>query len=578
MSKRQGDYDNDGKEWYTRRSKVPQGATWIKVASYVYEDLLGRPYMRVERHEAWLKSKTAASVPVKDLLTGKVIKKYPQWWVGGENGGWKKPLGAPNLPFRLPQLLEAIRDKQTIYICEGEHKAEALREWGLVATCNAGGAGSWTAEHAWHLRGAVDVVIMPDNDVAGEDHADSVGRSLAFVPRRRLLALPGLPNHGDIRDWKESGGTKEQFVELAAAAPEWQPYNDEEDDRAKSALVMVRVSDVAAKNIDWLWKPRIARGKLTMIAGMPDVNKSTLLLYLAAMITIAGPLPGGEGNAPLGSVIILTAEDDVADTVRPRLEVAGANVDRVHVITATKDNNKERGFDLTVDIDRLKKAVVEIGDVVMIVIDPVSAYMGKPGKLNSYRITDVRGTLAPLGKMAEETGVAVVGIDHLNKSSGAQALLRIIGSIAFSAAPRSIYLIVRDEEDEDKRLFLPAKNNIAKIRTGLAFRVIEKFAPPLNDGYPAIKWEDGIVTMTADEALALKPDGRKSEPAELAKKLLEEILAKGPVPATAIKARAKLMGISERSLETARKALDVQAKREGGRVGGRWIWSLEIHF
>ncbi len=340
-------------------------------------------------------------------------------------------------------------------------------------------------------------------------------------------------------------------------------------------LVTICLADVEAKKINWLWPQRIARGKLTMIAGLPDVNKSTTAIDLMARITTEALLPASEGRAPLGNVIVLTAEDDVADTVKPRLQVAGGDVKGVHVIEATRvSDNQERLFDLTTDIDQLKKKIVEIGDVVLVVIDPVSAYMGKPGKLDTHRITDVRGTLAPLVKMAAETGVAIIGIDHLNKSGGTQALMRIIGSVAFSAAPRSIYLIVRDEDNNNRRLFLPVKNNLAKIRTGLAFRVVEKLAPePVFDAYPVIEWENAPVMMTADEALAQKPDGRKSEPLERAKKLLAEMLAKGPVWQKEVERRASAAGIGGKSLRNARDALDVEAKREGGRAGS-WLWSL----
>jgi hypothetical protein len=176
--------------------------------------------------------------------------------------------------------------------------------------------------------------------------------------------------------------------------------------------------------------------------------------------------------------------------------------------------------------------------------------------------------------MATDCGVALIGVDHLNKSGGTQAILRMLGSIAFAAAPRSMYVVVRDNDDPDRRLLLPAKNNIAKVRTGLAFRVMEKFAPaPVFDSYPVIEWEDEPVTMTADEALAQKADGRKSESAEAAKKLIAEMLAEGPVPRKDIERRAEVMKISPKSLRTAMEVMAVRSIRDGGRHG-QWLWSL----
>src|SRR5262249_31092517 len=149
----------------------------------------------------------------------------------------------------------------------------------------------------------------------------------------------------------------------AEAEPE-QPEADPEQPKSKpktraTGIIMVRVADVESKKIEWLWPSRIPRGKLTIIAGMPDVNKSTVSLDLAARVTRKDELPCGEGRAPLGSVIILSAEDDIADTIRPRLEVAGADLTRVHIVTAIKPHSRqgERTFDLSQDIDHLEEAI-----------------------------------------------------------------------------------------------------------------------------------------------------------------------------------------------------------------------------
>ena len=392
-----------------------------------------------------------------------------------------------------------------------------------------------------------------------------------------LVKRLNTADNGETVAWLEANFWNKAEASTKRETEEPHPEEEapkEEAPKAKSnsGLEIVRVADVEAKKVDWLWKPRIARGKLTILAGMPDVNKSTLTLDLAARVTTGGILPCGEGHVPLGNVIILSAEDDIADTVRPRLEVAGADLTHVHIITAIKASHGRgpRSFDLTQDIDRLEEAVQEIGDVPLIVIDPVSAYMGKPGKLDSYRSTDVRATLSPLQEMAARCGAAVIGIDHLNKSGGAQAMVRVIGSIAFVAAARAVYVVVRDDEDDERRLFLPAKNNLGKIRTGLAFRVIEKLAPPpVFDAYPAIKWESEAVTMTADEALAKRPDGRKSEDAEAAKVLIAEMLAEKAAPQKEIEARAEAQGISHRSLQTAKKALGIVSTK----IGIVWFWS-----
>jgi AAA domain len=335
-------------------------------------------------------------------------------------------------------------------------------------------------------------------------------------------------------------------------------------------LHVVKVADVEAKKYNWLWPSRIARGKVTLFVGMPDVNKSTLALDLASRITNGEVLPNSEGRAPCGTVIILSAEDDVADTMRPRLEVAGANLDKVYAITAAKVDKKggRRIFDLTRDIAQLELLVKVTGDVVAIIIDPYSAYMGKPGKLDSFRSTDVRATLAPLFDMASRLDVAVIGIGHLNKSGSMPALMRVLDSVAFVAASRGVYLIVRDPEDDERRLFLPAKNNIGRIRSGLAFKVVEKLATTVFDSYPCIRWEDEAVDMTADEALAWREDGRRSETKEHAKALLRQVLANGPVK----------QGGPGQGGRTGHQPEDLEDGEEGhrGEVGpGRWRLVVE---
>ena len=134
---------------------------------------------------------------------------------------------------------------------------------------------------------------------------------------------------------------------------------------------------------------------------------------------------------------MITSEDDVGDTIHPRLAAAGADVTRVFVLRGMKSDSGRRGFDLTRDVEELESAVCETGDVVMVVIDPVTAYMGKPGKIDSHRVTDVRSMLEPLQDMAARLGVAVIGINHLTKGGSDEALMRFLGSVGMVATSRA---------------------------------------------------------------------------------------------------------------------------------------------
>ena len=372
------------------------------------------------------------------------------------------------------------------------------------------------------------------------------------------LASPG---------WR--GGAPEQTIQQQQqhkrAKPEWEP-------------VMVCVADVPPQEVVWLWRGRIARGKLTIIGGHPGISKSTLTIDMAARVTVGGPWPCGDGVAPKGSVVMLTSEDDVGDTIHPRLAAAGADVHRVHVLRGMKKQGSgsgRRGFDLTSDVAALEAVVRELGDVVMVIIDPVTAYMGKPGKLDSHRVTDVRAMLEPLQDVAARCGAAVIGINHLSKGGSAEALMRFLGSVGMVATSRASYLVARDKENPDRRLFLPAKNNLGDDRTGFAFKVAMKPTGYEKPPYAvAVEWEQETVSITADEALAAEAkdaDGRRSEGAETAKKVISEMLRDGPRAAIEFEQRARDLSISEKSMRTAKRALGVRTTKKGK---GGWEWYL----
>ncbi|HEV2557311.1 MAG TPA: AAA family ATPase [Microvirga sp.] len=343
-------------------------------------------------------------------------------------------------------------------------------------------------------------------------------------------------------------------------------------DASASTLSLVRASDVRAEQVAWLWPGRIARGKLTMVAGNPGLGKSQLALNLASTCTRGGAWPVNEGRAPLGSVVILSAEDDVADTIRPRLEAAGADLDRVHVVDAVRERGGSRGFDLQRDLALLREAIDRIGDVVLVIIDAITAYMGK---VDTHRTSDVRAALAPLTALASETGAAVVAVSHLNKGGGAEAMMRVTGSLAFVAAARAGYLIAKDKEDESRRLFLPIKNNLGVDNTGFAYAV-----EPVDLGggivAPRVVFEDEHVQTTADEALAgssaqVEQDGGGSALGE-AMQFLRDTLADGPLPAKVIFAMSDEAGISKKTLRRAQERIRIKPTKAG--FGGQWMWAL----
>ena len=203
-------------------------------------------------------------------------------------------------------------------------------------------------------------------------------------------------------------------------------------------LESVCADAVEMNSIHWLWPNRFAFGRLGLITGLPDEGKGQLLWYIIAHVTTGGAWPCDEGTAPIGNVIVLEAEDDLNDTVIPRLKAAGAELSRVHILNMVKINGKgdKRMFNLASDLALLKKKIEEIGNVALVVIDPLSAYLGRTKQVDTFRTTDVRNVLAPFTNLAAELDVAIIAIMHFNKKIDVtNVLCACPHSAAFTAGP-----------------------------------------------------------------------------------------------------------------------------------------------
>jgi putative DNA primase/helicase len=343
------------------------------------------------------------------------------------------------------------------------------------------------------------------------------------------------------------------------------------------ALIMQCAADVAPQPVEWLWPGRIALGKLTLIAGEAGLGKSQLSIAMVACVTTGGEWPCREGRAPQGSVVILSAEDGAADTVVPRLMAAGADRERVELVSAVRDEKSRRSFNVSADLALLDQRISEIGDVKLVIIDPISSYLGP--NVDSHVNAAVRGVLEPVSEMAARLRVAIVAITHPPKGTGTTAINRFIGSIAFVAAARAAFMVTRDADDDIRRLFLPVKNNLAAVGNGLAFRLEQRIVGDPGEGIVAssVAWESEAVTMTADQALQAtdaQGTGKGSAGAE-AEELLRNALATGPVAMKDIQAEAKEAGLSWAAVRRAKERLGIVAEREShGRDGsGRWTWA-----
>ena len=329
------------------------------------------------------------------------------------------------------------------------------------------------------------------------------------------------------------------------------------------------LAEIEAEPIRWLWPNRIARGKLTLIAGDPKLGKSLLTADLTARITAGHPWPVDGTKPPQGSVIFASAEDDAADTIRPRLEAARADISRVHILETVIEADpetleiRERMFNLKRDIQRLDDELADIGDVVAVIVDPITAYLGGT---DSHKNSDMRELLAPLAKLAGKHGVAVIAVSHLNKGGSANALYRVSGSLAFTATARACWLVAKDQDDDSRRLLLPSGSNIAPDMGGLAYRIVT--AQTRVGEVALIEWEPDPIEVDASDAL--QPDSDERDEKNEAAEWLQDILANGPMKASEIKKAANVEGLAWRTVQRARKQAGVESVRAGFGQGSRW--------
>ncbi|MEO5326966.1 MAG: AAA family ATPase [Magnetococcus sp. THC-1_WYH] len=333
-----------------------------------------------------------------------------------------------------------------------------------------------------------------------------------------------------------------------------------------------RMDEVQAEPVQWLWPGRIAKKKLTLQAGDPGLGKSQIGLYQAAIVSTGGLWPDGSQCSSPGNVVIISVEDDPGDTIKPRLAACCADMNKIFILETITDmdsqgRKRKRGFNLQEDLGRLETMIDQIGGADLIIIDPVSAYVGNA---DSYKNSDVRALLSPLSDLASRRECAVVAVSHLAKS-GSSAMTKISGSLGFIAAARAGYLIAKDPNDKDRRLFLPVKNNIGTDQKGFAFRIKSVELPGIQTS--RVEWEADQVSITADEALAAQTASQEEKTLlDEAREFLADQLKNGSVDAQRIKNEARGAGVSEMTLRRAKTALGVRAKKET--VSGKWKWSL----
>jgi hypothetical protein len=345
--------------------------------------------------------------------------------------------------------------------------------------------------------------------------------------------------------------------------------------------ILQRADALAPAPVDWLWKGAIARGKLALIGGAPGTGKSTLALGLIAAVSSGGALPGGESHAAQGSAILVCEAASLHDTIVPGLMAAGADRARIGLIADVPEKGVRRAFDLNTDLAVLERAIETLGDVRLIVIDPVNAFAGA----DAAREDRLGALLHPLAALAEKYAVAIVVIAHPVKGNYLKPNVTSIGALALNAAARTSFLVHTDPIDPRRRFLLQVKNSLAADRGALAFTIERREAAPGTGVTGAIAvWERRRYRLTPDEVIG--PGAKNISAKADARAFLHHLLADKPaMPVQQIEAEARAAGLLSarqpisqcRPLRDARLALKLVVTREGFGADGRWVWAREDH-
>ena len=366
------------------------------------------------------------------------------------------------------------------------------------------------------------VFLCLDADKAGED---ACKRLAALLPDTVSVTRiqPCMKDWNDVLVHRAEIPNRNYFKSIVLKEPS-----------KPETVKIIRMSDVELTPVDWLWKPYLPFGKLSVLQGNPGDGKTYFAMHLAAACTNGKLLPNMERMEPF-NVIYQTAEDGLGDTVKPRLIEAGADLDRVLVIDDSE-------VQLTLSDERIEKAIIE-NNARLVIIDPIQAYLGADVDMN--RANEVRPIFMRLGQVAQRTGCAILLIGHLNKAAGMQSLQRGLGSIDIAAAVRSVMFIGKLKHDPTMRILTHEKSSLAPPGASLAFSLGDE---------GGFRWV-GEYDITADEMLSGIEPQRETK-TQQAKDLICALLAGGKqVLSEDIDKAALERGIPGRTVRDAKREL-----------------------
>ena len=493
-------------------------------------------------------------------------KKFYIYEHQDDNGNWVKDYDGEKTLFHLPYLINT--NKSEVFLVESEGDVLALEGYDLVAT-TSGGAESWRSEFAPYFKDK-RVVILPDADEPGQNYANNAAHDLFDVAKSvRIIRWPDGVH--DAEKYFANGGTKTGLRRLIMDAGSFDEKPDYKSPYFKP------LSEYEFEELNWLWPQRVPLGAITLLAGDGGVGKSLVAFDIAARVTTGACWPNSEEHAPKGTVVIMTSEDSMTRSVKQKMAIAKADTNKFRV---TQEDTVGRTIsDL---LQKLDEESTHIPDVKLVIIDPITSYMGG---VNTFKDDEVRVRLDPLNKWAEQRDIAVIVIMHHTKNEKATGSNRIYGSVGFVNAARSVFHVVKANEQEDddgpkgERFLVPSKANWADVDSGLGFYFLIQEVPYKWDDKKGhhtvptleITWGSALAGNYTDLMTMLKHTPTKKENAEV---WLEDMLVNGRRDRAELLRLGKQQGFSKRTLERVKVDLKVKSESEGcGKEKKTW-WSL----
>lgn len=424
------------------------------IAEYVYTDLNGAPVAKKLRYSnksfCWLKPNGKGG------------------WAKGRNG--KVPL------FNSFN----VKDIDTLYIVEGEKDVQTLSLYGKSAVSLPDGAKSkWLDSYTEFFKGRT-VAIIQDNDEPGKAFAQMIAGKLDRQAKSvRVIDLSkiwkDIPVKADISDYLAAGHDIKKLSELANSTEVWKPKKD--------TSKYTQLSAVNSTNTEWLWYPYIPIGKITLMTADPGTGKTFFSLYLTATVSTGRPFYGQSPcqERPPRTAVYQTAEDGIADTIKPRLEPMQPNFENIFVIDESKDSITLSNY------EEIEQAMKDLNPALMI-FDPLQAYLG--ADVDMHRANEVRPVLSHIGQLAEKYKCAVIFIMHNSKMGQNQALYRALGSIDIPAIARSMLILGKNPDNPDMKVVCHEKSSLAVHGKSILFQIAPEMGGIVFNGFSDLKADD----------------------------------------------------------------------------------------